>query len=176
MCVLSQSPEDIKLDYFIEEFSLSLEKSGLPRMAGRIMAWLLICDPPQQNSAEIAERLHASRGSISSMTRLLVHAGIIQRLTLPKKRSVYFQIKPDTFITVLQAKQGVISELRRLAEDGLALLADAPLEQRERLLLIEDLYGFYEREIPKLFDRWMAERKRKEGENKTKPLKSGADT
>ena len=159
---MSQSPEDTQLDHFIEEFSLTLEKSGLPRMAGRIMALLLICDPPHQNSAEIAERLHASRGSISSMTRLLVHAGIIQRLTLPKKRSIYFQIKPDTLITMIQAQDALVSELRRLAEEGLELLADAPLKQRERLELVEDLYGFFEREMPKLFDRWVAERKEKE--------------
>lgn len=35
--------------HFIEDVGLLLEESGLPRMAGRILGLLLICNPPHQS-------------------------------------------------------------------------------------------------------------------------------
>ena len=40
-------------------------------MAGRMWGWLLICDPPEQTAADIAEALQASRGAISGTARIL---------------------------------------------------------------------------------------------------------
>ena len=44
-------------------------------MAGRMWGWLLICEPPEQTAAEIAEALQASRGAISGTARILTTAG-----------------------------------------------------------------------------------------------------
>ena len=43
--------------HFVEEVGLLFEHAGLPRMAGRILGWLLICDPPHQSPGELAEVL-----------------------------------------------------------------------------------------------------------------------
>jgi hypothetical protein len=39
---------------------------GLPPVLGRVFAWLLICDPPEQTAAEIAEALHTSRSAVEA--------------------------------------------------------------------------------------------------------------
>ena len=44
-----------------------LAQEGLPPVAGRMWAWLLVCDPPEQTAAQLAEAVGASRGSISGM-------------------------------------------------------------------------------------------------------------
>ena len=44
---------------------------GMTPMAGRMWGWLLICEPPEQTAAEIAEALQASRGAISGTARIL---------------------------------------------------------------------------------------------------------
>ncbi len=49
------------------------------RMAGRMLGWLLICDPPHQSMNAIADVLQASKGSISTMTRLLIQLDLIER-------------------------------------------------------------------------------------------------
>ncbi|MFQ3629252.1 MAG: MarR family transcriptional regulator, partial [Cyanobacteriota bacterium] len=77
--------------HFVEEVGLMFELIGLPRMAGRIFGWLLISQPPHQSSGELAEVLQASKGSISSMTRLLIQLGLIERLPLPGDRRDFFQ-------------------------------------------------------------------------------------
>jgi hypothetical protein len=41
----------------LEEIALLLEGAGLPRMAGRVLAWLLAADPPEETPREIGEGL-----------------------------------------------------------------------------------------------------------------------
>ena len=40
---------------FIEEMGQFLGGYGMTPMAGRMWGWLLLCDPPEQTAAQIAE-------------------------------------------------------------------------------------------------------------------------
>jgi len=51
-------------------------------------------------------------------------------------------------------QQVKIAAFQKLADQGLALLADAPSEQRQRLQEMYDIYLFWEREWPLLNRRW----------------------
>ncbi|HYF62461.1 MAG TPA: MarR family transcriptional regulator, partial [Herpetosiphonaceae bacterium] len=77
---------------FVERVALTYERSGLPRIAGRILGWLLICDPPAQTAGELAAALGASKGSISTMTRMLVSMGLIEHTSKRGDRRDYFHI------------------------------------------------------------------------------------
>ncbi|NED55664.1 MarR family transcriptional regulator, partial [Micromonospora aurantiaca] len=44
---------------------------GFPPMAGRLLGYLIICDPPQQTIAELSEVLLASRSAITGALKLL---------------------------------------------------------------------------------------------------------
>ena len=70
--------QQVEEKHFVEEVGLFFEQSGMPRMAGRILGWLLISDPSHQTTSELAEVLLASKGSISTMTRLLIRIGLIE--------------------------------------------------------------------------------------------------
>ena len=80
-------------DEFLEAMARTLGM-GMPRMAGRLWAYLAICDPPEQTAAQIAERLQASRGSVSGMARLLEHVGLIRRVTHPGDRRESLRARP----------------------------------------------------------------------------------
>ena len=144
--------------HFVEDVGLLLEEGGLPRMAGRILGWLLICDPPHQSTKELAETLQASKGSISTMTRLLIQLGVIERVALPGLRRDHFQIKPGGWSQMVMRDIAEISTGYQLAERGLQLLDGRPVEQQERLKEARDLYAFLEREYPRLIERWEKER------------------
>ncbi|MAF85002.1 MAG: MarR family transcriptional regulator [Dehalococcoidales bacterium] len=152
----------LKEKYFVEEVGLFFEQSGMPRMAGRILGWLLLSDPPHQSLDELAEALMASKGSISTTTRLLIQVGLIERISLPGVRRDYFRIRPGAFQHSL--KQGVerVTILRKLAERGLELLeGKAPLT-RQGLEEMRDMYVFFEREYPALLERWEQRRREKQ--------------
>ena len=145
--------------HFIEEIGLFFEQRGVPRMAGRILGHLLICDPPQQSMDELATALQASKGSISTMTRLLIQLSLVERVALPGHRRDYFRIKAGAWTQALAGAISLLSGFRALADRGIRLVEDQPPEQRQRLQEMRDLYAFFEREFPRLLEQWEQERK-----------------
>jgi DNA-binding transcriptional regulator GbsR (MarR family) len=139
---------------FIEEVGMMFELVGLPRMSGRIFGWLLISNPPHQSPGEIAEVLQASKGSISTMTRLLGQIGLIERLSLPGQRRDYFRIKPNAWTELTKQRLTQMTAFRQLAERGLALLADRDRALCYRLEEMRDMHAFLEQEMPLLLARW----------------------
>jgi DNA-binding transcriptional regulator GbsR (MarR family) len=137
---------------FIEAMARVLGQ-GMPPMAGRMWAYLAICEPPERTAAEIAERLRASRGSVSSMARLLENVGLIRRGTRPGDRREYFSIPPHAAHQLMESARSQLRASREVVEAGLALMADRPPEARERLEDLRDLYGFFEREWPSILER-----------------------
>jgi len=133
------------------------ERVGFPRMSGRIFGWLLISEPPQQSTGELAEGLQASKGSISTMTRLLIQIGLIERVSLPGKRRDYFQIKPHAWSQMTKQRISQITTFRELAEKGLGILEGTSADHRERLQEMRDIHAFWERELPLLDKRWEQE-------------------
>lgn len=153
---------------FIEEFGIVMEQTGLPRMAGRILGWLLISDSPHQSSEQLVNGLEASKGSISSMTRLLIQINLIERMSLPGVRRDYFRIRADAWHNMIRrGLEDEIKMVRQLAERALELLADKPPRTRQWLEEMCDVYNFLEREFPTLLERWAQQREKTSGQPRT---------
>ena len=97
---------------FAEEVGIFFEQIGMPRMAGRILGWLMISDPPRQTTGELTQALLASKGSISTMTRLLIRLGLVERLSLPGQRRDYFRIKVGAWHQTLKESQVQMTAFR----------------------------------------------------------------
>ena len=159
---MNEEKEDPHLPekHFAEDFGLFMEHYGLPRMAGRVLGWLLICDPPHQSMDDLAEALQASKGSISGATQLLVQRGQIKRVSLPGHRRTYYCVDPDAWQQVIKSRMPVITEMRKLAEHGLELLGNTSPKRLERLTVMRDTYAFFEEDMLMLLRRWEKEIKR----------------
>ncbi len=157
---MNEEQQQDKEQRFVEEVGLFFEQRGLPRMAGRILGWLLISDPPHQSADELAEALMASKGSISTMTRLLIRIGMVERISLPGQRRDYFLIKPDDWDELIKEGLTRVTAFRSLTERGLELLEGKDPHIRQRLERMRDMYAFFEREFPALIERWEQERNR----------------
>ena len=71
------------------------QRYGLPPITGRILGWLMICDPPEQSAGDIAEAIGASRASLTTNMRLLTATGLVHRLTRSGGRTAYYRIDDD---------------------------------------------------------------------------------
>jgi DNA-binding transcriptional regulator GbsR (MarR family) len=152
---------------FTEEVGLLLEKRGLPRMAGRILGWLLIAEPAYQSPSEIAEVLMASKGSVSTTVRLLTQIGLIERYIVPGERHDHFSLREEALQKTIQ--HGPEEEFRmfhQLAEHGLDLIRNETSLRRQWLEHMRDISTFLEKEFPALMERYEKERARLH----TKPL------
>ncbi|OGO12634.1 MAG: hypothetical protein A2Y93_16500 [Chloroflexi bacterium RBG_13_68_17] len=142
----------LEAKHFIEDVGLFFEQMGMPRMAGRILGMLLISDPPAQSITDIAETLQASKSSVSTMARLLVERGLIERTAAALPRRDYYRFKPGGWNQYLRHWLGLMSALHQITERGLGLLADKPAELRQRLLEAHDLFSLMEERFPAILE------------------------
>ena len=151
-----------KLWQFIDATGKLWSKSyGMPPMTGRVLAYLLVCDPPEQTAAQIGEALDASKGSISGATNMLVSFGLADRFRLRGERADRFRIRPDAWDQQV-ADQGA-GEARALIGLGLEALAAEPAGRRARLEDLDTFYGWWQERAPRLVEEWQQykrERKR----------------
>jgi DNA-binding transcriptional regulator GbsR (MarR family) len=152
-------PSPDRKSAFIEEMGQQLAGFGWPHMAGRILAALLVATPPEQSAAQLADTLQASRGSISTMTRMLETPGLIQRVRKPGDRKVYYRNTPDGWFLAMRTEAANIRAARALAERGEAIMADEPPEARRGIEDTLEFLRFWEREMQAVLDRWAAYRR-----------------
>ena len=81
----------------VEEMGLVWAELGEPRMQGRVLGYLMLSNAPYVSSAELAEALHASTGSISTATKILVDEGFIKRVAVAGERSYFFRAEDDVW-------------------------------------------------------------------------------
>jgi len=151
---VEQSIDETPFGPLIEEMAQALEVEGLPRMAGRIFSFLLVCQPAEQTAAQLSHALRASVGSISSMTRLLVGAGLIERVSRTGQRADRFRITPEGLSNLVASGTARLVRFRRLTGRGIELMASQPTADTARLREIHDLYLFLEGHLPALVGEW----------------------
>lgn len=122
-----------ELEEWIESLALVLERWRLPRMAGRIFGYLLICDPAECSAADVAAGTGASRGSISSMARILISQGLVERRRPLGSRVDLYRAADDAHFALLEMALGQLAALQATATDGLALLTERPPGEGWRL-------------------------------------------
>lgn len=141
---------DEKLWAFVDAMGLWMVANyGFPRMAGRVMGWLMVCDPAEQTAAELAEALGASAGAISGATGMLVRARLVDRLRIRGERADRFRLRPESWDE--QAfDQTAMAAIRGVFAMGLDALAGEPEWRRARLDEMDDSHAWWEKRMPAL--------------------------
>jgi hypothetical protein len=140
---------------YAEDAALILESMGMPRSSGKLLAWLLVCDPPQQSGTDLADALDLSAGSVSSGTRMLENARLIRRVAVPGKRGKVYEMAADAMTRAVQDDR--VRLMRELMDRGLAVVGGEGSPRAARLRRTRDFYAFFEREVPALIERFEAE-------------------
>ncbi|GAA4627665.1 siderophore transport transcriptional regulator MmpR5 [Actinoallomurus vinaceus] len=122
------------------------EEYGVPPIAGRILGWLMICDPPEQSAGQIATAIGASKASLATNMRMLTDAKFVRRRTRPGERTNYYRVDDDAWETVIRRRMAGLAEFRDLAADGIDL-AGPGSARAERLRVAYEAYAW----IIKLF-------------------------
>ncbi len=150
----------VAAERFVEELGMQFElEAGAPRMVGRVLGWLLVCEPPEQSAAELAHTLQASKGSISTATRVLLRMGLVERVRVRGERFDRFRALPGAWEEFLWRDEQ-FSGPRRVLRIGLEALTDEPPARRERLEQLDWMYAWWQRRLPRLREEYMAERRK----------------
>jgi DNA-binding transcriptional regulator GbsR (MarR family) len=115
-------PLDPASSRFIERFGLLFENEGVPRIAGRLTALLLVVES-EFSLDEIAEILGVSKASVSTDARRMETKGFLVRTSHPGDRRDYYAIAPDGFRTMLDARIDALEHTLSLCEEARRLPA-----------------------------------------------------
>jgi len=139
---------------YAREWGLLFERQGLPRIAGAMWGWLLVCSPPEQTQEQLVQALDVAKGSVSTNARLLERVGFIERVAGAGSRSARYRIRPDAFEALMLEKLESTVRWRRLADRGVELATRSPSIRVDRLKVLRRFYAFMEKEQAAVIARW----------------------
>lgn len=134
---------------FVERVGRWWETIGT-RSAGRVLGWLMICDPPHRSAAELAVELQLSAGSVSTQTSSLERIGFVERVTFAGDRATYYQLRPNVWFDLMMTEQVRLQEMRDLAAAASELIPD---DRPDRVTDLDRVAGFFMSEWPSLMER-----------------------
>ena len=130
---------------------------GFPPVAGRVLGYLLICQPPEQTVAGLSEALLASRSAITGAVALLARYHAVRRTRSAGQRMDYITLDPRALDPTGFAG-ATYQEQATLAREALAMLEDGPSERRSMIEEGAAFYDFLAERMPALLTEWHARR------------------
>lgn len=149
MAPASPIPDDAQT--FIERMGLVSERYGIPRIAGRLLGFLLL-DGGAHSLDDLAERLQVSKASVSTNARFLEGLQVIQRQPVPGDRRDFYRIGENPGEHMFELARQRLEESRRLFET--TRLPDDMAEAQARLDAWRDFYAFLLDDLDRKVERW----------------------
>jgi predicted transcriptional regulator len=144
---------------FVERFALVLTEAGLPRMASRVFACLLVADTGQLRASELAARLQVSPAAISGAVRFLAQLNMVRRERDPGATRDHYRIDDDMWYEVYMQRSAVLERWEKTLAEGVALTGpEGPAGHR--IVEAKEFVSFLRGELPQLMERWHERRAR----------------
>lgn len=112
---------------------------GLPAVAGRILAALMLAPDPSTSAGDLAKQVGASRASISTMTRLLSTVGLVERVAVPRSRGLHYRLSPDAWSRAFESDRTRMQPMRHYLE---VMLSDATSLSPHAERSVRDLHEY----------------------------------
>lgn len=131
---------------FIEKVGLRAQADGLPRIAGRLMAFLVIHGGPFSLS-ELAASLQISRASVSTNGRVLANLGILEKVGVPGERQDYYKLAEKPYVELMN---GYIERMRQsvtVVDDLETVVHDQAKPDAGMIKRVSEMKAFYEKAI-----------------------------
>jgi hypothetical protein len=150
-------PHDEQITFADHMGRFYARRYGYPPMVGRVLGYLLVCDPPDQTIADLSEALLASRSAITGAIEVLERTDAIRRSRAAGERMD--RVRLD--FSSPQSRGLDITEYQQLGDlvrEGLRVLQDAPAARRADLLEMAAFADFLVDRTRALQQEWEAHR------------------
>lgn len=124
---------------FVERLGLQVEGEGFPRIAGRMIGYLLLQDEPSSLD-ELAEKLQVSKASVSTNARALEDMGFVERRSVPGDRRDYYMIVDEPWGVLLERVRRQLSSRVEILEEAVETLPPGMEAGRRRVAAWRDYY------------------------------------
>lgn len=143
-----------KKEKYIEDVGLFYEQYGLPKMAGRILGYLISSESDNNSFDDLKDSLKASKGSISGNINLLLNQNMVEKHMISGDRKSYYKIALNNLENILESKVKSVTQFKMILEKGLQFDLNTDSLKKQNLSEILNYYEFLESEIPLLKIKW----------------------
>jgi DNA-binding MarR family transcriptional regulator len=156
-------PTDEQLTFADHVARYYMREQHVPPVAGRVLGYLAVCEPPAQTINDLSEALLASRSAITQAVVLLESRGLVQRSRARGERvdRVTACLSSSTFERDFDPAG--FADTAALLRRGAALLAHDDSGRRQALEEFAALHDFLAEKFPLLREEWLARRARLRG-------------
>jgi hypothetical protein len=121
----------------------------------RLLAWMMVCDPPEQSAHDIQTGVGLSAAAVSTATRQFITAGMLERVSRRGERRTYYRLASGSWDAPLEAKLRALGRLRQVAERGIAAAGG---RADYRLAEMRDAFAWFEDELEQFIKQRLSER------------------
>ncbi|SDB82080.1 MarR family protein [Raineyella antarctica] len=155
------------VDMFIERLGAFLETSGMPRIAARAFAAVLIDDDGRMTAAELADRLTVSPAAVSHAMAYLQHVGLTRKERDPgSRRDIHVLVSEDWYMAMVTRRQ-IFDQMEQLFAEGSAAAGGPNTAAGHRLQVSQEMSRFMTNAILEAAARWETRRAELERERTT---------
>ena len=109
-------------DIAVEDFGKAYDNWGLSKLKGRIVGLLLFNQMPLSLD-DIANELHVTKGSVSTVARQLEEGGLIRKVWVKGDRKDYYEIVSDVFSTTSEHNLKLLKDNLLIAQKYMNFLS-----------------------------------------------------
>lgn len=137
----------------IEKFGISFEQEGMPRIAGRIVGFMIL-NEGSFTLDELADRLQVSKTSASTNARLLETLGLLVHTSKPGDRRDYYQLADEYGERIVEMASRRIRRIHDLLVESAETMAESETAALERLRNMQLFYEFLLGDLSHCVTRW----------------------
>jgi DNA-binding transcriptional regulator GbsR (MarR family) len=146
--------EQHKVKEMVERIGIVCDKDGMPPLAGRMVGFFMLAEPPHKTFDELAEFLQASKSAISTTLRFLEGQGMVEYITFPGDRKRYFRLSVDSWDKVVMGKMDFLKMMHARVSEALQARSNDYPEFNMGLKAMMCLYEIFLEGLPKMIDLW----------------------
>src|ERR1700753_287075 len=146
-------PNDAEIAFTDQVAGFYAREYGFPPVAGRLLGYLLICQPPQRTIAELSAELQASRTAITGAVTLLERYHAVRKTRSAGQRADHVGLDPRALDPTGFAAESYRTQAT-LARAALALLAGDESGRRAIIAEAAEFYDFLVERMPALLAEW----------------------
>jgi DNA-binding transcriptional regulator GbsR (MarR family) len=139
----------------VEKVGIMIEQMGHAPVPGRIVAYLMLSEPPYRDFYEIQEFLKASKSSVSTALNQLMQAGVVNYITFSGDRKRYFQINTKGLFSTIKQQFKQSEKINEMIIETLLHRKNSEFQRFNRELKeVIDFSSYVHKGIEKLIEDW----------------------
>jgi DNA-binding transcriptional regulator GbsR (MarR family) len=145
---------------FVDQMAELYEREGFAPIAGRVFARLLLSPEPMA-LGDLARDLRVSKASVSTETRRLEGQRVLERVTRPGDRRVFYRIAEDLPARIMDVRLERMRRFRSLLGQGRRRLPSDARGLRARLRECERAYTAFLKASKSALELWRREQQKR---------------